>query len=269
MDVQKEIKGLTEWIKDYVDGAGKSGVVIGLSGGVDSAVSFELAIRALGKENVLAVSIPILANTDEEYGNSNDMWKYAYEGRGVRHITSHGSSPAIAIQDSVQYALRRGRIEPRKSPLTYANIQARARMAILYAIAGEVDYLVIGTGNKSEHKIGYFTKWGDGAVDFEPLMDYYKDEVYELARELGVPKAIIKAKPSAGLWEGQTDEDELGLTYNALDSYLRWDELSDYHKRINACPLGGEKLERVKGLMSAARHKAHMPQGYIRENYDS
>jgi len=270
MDVTKEIIGLTEWIKDYVDGAGKKGVVIGLSGGVDSAVSFELAIRALGKENVLAVSLPILANTDEEYGTQTDMWKYAFESRGVEHQTIQCSGVAMDFLSALKKPNYEIFSDESNTPssvsrLTYANIQARIRMTMLYAMASERDYLVIGTGNKSEHAIGYFTKWGDGAVDFEPLGDYYKDEVYELARELNVPKSIINVAPSAGLWEGQTDEGELGVTYKALDAFLRWDEQSDYWKHENVCPLGGEKLERVKGLMSAARHKNHLPQIYLRD----
>ncbi len=254
MDAKREVENLTEWIKDYVDGAGKKGVVIGLSGGVDSAVSFELAIRALGKENVLTVSLPILANTDEEYGNQTDMWKYAYEGRGVEHKTIQCTGIAMDFQHALHSV----------GKMTYANIQARIRMTMLYALAQERDYLVIGTGNKSEHKIGYFTKWGDGAVDFEPIGDYYKDEVYELARELNVPKSIIDAKPSAGLWEGQTDEEELGVTYKALDSYLRWNELSEYYHRLGACPLGGEQRTRIEKLMESARHKNHLPPIYMR-----
>lgn len=261
MDVTKHIDSLTEQIKDYVHGAGKKGVVIGLSGGVDSAVSFELAIRALGKENVIAVSIPILANTDEEFGSSSEMWSYAFEKRGVRHITVQGTIPALSIFDATTSALNQiGIINASSKPsLTYPNVQARTRMAILYDVAGELDYLVIGTGNKSEHKIGYFTKWGDGAVDFEPLGAYYKDEVYELAHELGVPKSIIDRPPSAGLWKGQTDEDELGVTYAVLDSYLRWAELSDNWKEQIACPIGGEKRNRIESLMKASGHKNKLP----------
>ena len=265
MDVQKQIDGLTKQIKDYVHGAGKKGVVIGMSGGIDSAVSFELAIKALGADNVFAVSIPILANTGEEFSSASDMWGYVWEKCGVRHVTAHASSPVIATTSAVEKALG----HKLKNNLTYANIQARERMNVLYAFASELDYLVIGTGNKSEHKIGYFTKWGDGGVDFEPLGAYYKDEVYELGRALYVPGWILNAAPSAGLWEGQTDENEIGMSYDELDSYLRWDEFQNSlfefdEENGKNCPLSPEKQKIVVKLMGAANHKNKMPPTFER-----
>lgn len=263
MDTKREITRLTEWIAQYVKDAGKDGVVIGLSGGVDSAVSFELAIKALGKENVLGVSLPILTNTDEQFTDTSDVWSYCYEKRGVEHQTIQMSSVALDFMSKTSKAQDKWGEGNSVSQLTYANIQARSRMTMLYALAQERNYLVIGTGNKSEHKIGYFTKWGDGAVDFEPLGDYYKHEVYELAKALYVPKFILNAAPSAGLWEGQTDEDELGVTYEQLDSFLQW------HERpvaVGECPIDDPKIvKRIYQLMNAAKHKNILPPIYRRD----
>jgi NAD+ synthase len=144
-------------------------------------------------------------------------------------------------------------LPPETSAMARANIKPRLRMATLYALAQTHGYLVAGTGNKSELLVGYFTKYGDGGIDVEPLGDLYKGQVYELARELGVPQPILERPPSAGLWLGQTDEEELGITYDDLDTILRAIEVG---RTDGMDPV---LLERVQHMMAASAHKRMMP----------
>jgi NAD+ synthase len=143
------------------------------------------------------------------------------------------------------------------------NIMARARMVLLYAHANQLNRLVLGTSNRSEVLTGYFTKWGDGASDVAPLINLYKTEVWEVARFLGVPGRIIEKKPTAGLWEGQTDEDELGISYRLLDEILwRLVDLKMSRERV-AEELGVpvEKVEYVESLVRRSEHKRRLPPG--------
>jgi NAD+ synthase len=137
--------------------------------------------------------------------------------------------------------------------MTRANIKPRLRMAVLYAFANTHGYLVAGTGNKSELMVGYFTKYGDGGVDVEPLGDLYKWQVRELARDLGVPQPVIDRPPSAGLWAGQTDEGELGITYEDLDATLAAIETG------HTAGLDRVLVRRVQEMLSASEHKRAMP----------
>ncbi len=202
-----EIETLVQFLKHSFAEAGFRRAVIAMSGGVDSSCSAALAARALGKENVYPLLLP--------YGNLNSTRdaEYIIEHLGIPEaniVTIDIQSlvdPIIAI-DSTMDNIRRG------------NIMARVRMILLYDQAKKRNALVIGTENKTEHLLGYFTRFGDEASDIEPLRNLYKTQVKELARALGLPDEIITNAPTAGLWEGQTDEDEFGFTYEEADEIL-------------------------------------------------
>lgn len=197
------------WIRERVAAAGCKSVVVGESGGKDSAVVTALCVKALGKENVFAVTMPCHSlSTDVDHA------QLVAEAFGVEIIT-------VNIADT--FAALKGTIEAQHelNDLAIANIKPRLRMTTLYAIAQTRNALVVGTDNLSEMTMGYFTKWGDGGYDFNPLGDLTMQEVLELGAELGVPSPILTKAPSAGLWEGQTDEKEMGVTYKAIEEFIK------------------------------------------------
>jgi len=197
---------LLNFIRCEVRKVGFEKVVIGLSGGVDSAVSCTLATRALGKENVLAVMMPYKTSSPDSLADAKLL---AYQ-LGITYelcdITPMVDAYFAAQQ--VTDKVRRG------------NVMARMRMIVLYDISMRDHRLVIGTSNKTELLLGYGTLFGDMASAINPIGDLYKTQVWELAKHLGIPSCIIEKKPSADLWEGQTDEDELGFTYAEVDKLL-------------------------------------------------
>jgi NAD+ synthase len=229
---------IVAWLKDYAAEAGARGYVVGLSGGIDSATTAALCQRAVGGE-VLGVLMPCHSLPEDAR-----MARLVAETFGLRTVTVDLGP----VFDTMLAALPG---EP--SPMAQANLKPRLRMATLYALAQTHGYLVAGTGNRSELMIGYYTKYGDGGVDVEPLGDLYKWQVRELARELGVPQPVIARPPSAGLWAGQTDEGEIGLTYAELDAALAAIEAG----RTDG--LDPVVLERVQRLMAASEHKRAMP----------
>ena len=207
-------KEIAKWIRSYVDEVHADGVVLGMSGGIDCSVVASLC--KLGGVKTELVLMP--------YGD--DMEKTSSYKHSMELINKFGFSyhtydikPAVdALTSCVKpplFDLTGANLE-----LAKANVRPRVRMSYLYLYAQPHNLLVIGTGNLSERTIGYFTKWGDGGCDFNPLGLITKREVYCLARYLQIPDSIISKKPSAGLWEGQTDEDEIGIAYDQIDSYL-------------------------------------------------
>ncbi|UUD35279.1 NAD+ synthase [Mycoplasmopsis caviae] len=203
--VEKYANYLIEWMRKKVNLAGAKGIVLGISGGIDSAVVVALAKRAFN-ENVLGVIMPV----DSMQSDAEDIKKLE-KSVGLKFITVDLKNIYEAIKQAIKKI---------NNPLALSNIKPRLRMSTLYALAQENNYLVAGTGNKCEMHIGYFTKYGDGGSDILPLCKLLKSEVKELAKYLNVPDSIINKKPSAGLWEGQSDEAELGFSYKDLDSYL-------------------------------------------------
>jgi NAD+ synthase len=215
---------LTEWLRQRVAIAGSNGIVVGLSGGIDSAVVIRLAqIAADG--NVVGVIMPCYSDPQDE--------------ADARLVAGHFNLPTVRMDLAPSYdrlvadlrtaveslpgahgAVAAASTSDPRARLPLANVKPRLRMAALYYVANSLNYLVAGTGNRSELEIGYFTKYGDGGVDLLPLGRLLKSEVRELARELEVPEPIITKAPSAGLWLGQTDETEMGFTYADLESYL-------------------------------------------------
>ncbi len=238
MDYQSLADDLTAWLRTYAQEAGAAGYALGLSGGIDSAVSAALAVRAVGVEQVTAVLLPCHSLPEDAA-----FARMAAEALGLSPLTVDLSGAYDALLAAF----------PEGSDMARANLKPRLRMTTLYYLAQSRNALVLGTGNKPEIMVGYFTKYGDGGVDLEPLGALYKHEVRELARVLGVPEALISRPPTAGLWPGQTDEAELGITYDQLDAILAaWEAGCE--------PEAPEALvAHVKRLVACSAHKRAMP----------
>ncbi|NJE54539.1 NAD+ synthase [Thermococcus sp. 21S9] len=248
LDYNSVVEIITAFIREKVDEARAEGVVIGISGGIDSATTAYLAVRALGKEKVLGLIMPYYQNRDVEDA------KLVCSSLGIE-------CREINIRPIVDSFVSQLGFQPDKRSL--GNIMARTRMVLLYAHANERNLLVLGTSNRSEFLTGYFTKWGDGASDYAPLINLYKTEVWEIAKLVGVPERIIEKKPTAGLWEGQTDEDELGISYRLLDEIL-WrlvDLLKDKEEIAEELGIPIERVEYVENLVKRSEHKRRLPLG--------
>ena len=227
---------LVAWIRGQVAEAKLKGVVFGLSGGLDSSVVGALCRRAF-PEDALGVIIPCHSSqTDIEHAQA---------------VARRFQIPTrtIALDEAFDSLLKvfphAG--DPDTKRVAEANVKVRLRMVTLYYIANRFHYLVVGTGNRSEIAVGYFTKYGDGGVDIEPLANLLKSQVRELAIYLGVPGEIIEKPPSAGLWDGQSDEEEMGISYDELDRYL------------SSGKVGGGVKRTVDAMIKASAHKRSMP----------
>lgn len=227
---------LTSWVKEKVTSAGLRGAVFGMSGGIDSSVIAALSKRAF-PESSLGLVMPCHSIGQDEQDAMAVAGKFAIT---TQKITLD------SVYDSLVQLLSGGMSTP-LSKLTQANIKARLRMTTLYSYANQLGYIVVGSGNRSELATGYFTKYGDSGVDILPLGHLVKAQVRELAAYLEIPKHIIAKPPSAGLWQGQTDESEMGLTYNEIDDYLLNDKATDAVRR---------KLE---SMYTASEHKRRTP----------
>ena len=229
----KTTERISRWIRERVEEAGADGVVLGISGGVDSAVTAVLAKRGLGGR-VLGLIMPCHSDpTDVEH---------------ARRLAAEFDIKTEYVDLTLLFECFLV-ILPPGDRVAVGNLKPRLRMATLYYYANSRHYLVMGTGNKSELACGYFTKHGDGGVDILPLGDLLKTQVRELARELGIPEEIIAKPPSAGLWEGQTDEGEMGITYDELDSVLVAIESGD----VSGCDQ--KSLARMRAMIAASQHK--------------
>ena len=204
MDYTKYIDYLITWIKKKVNDSGAKGVILGLSGGIDSALVAALSKLAF-PNNSLGIIMPI-NNMDHDLGDIDLLIKKIK----IKTNTIDLELPFNILKEKLA-------LEDEKS---ISNIKPRLRMTTLYSLAQERNYLVLGTGNKVEWELGYFTKYGDGGADIYPIINLLKFQVNDIAKILGVPLSIINKKPSAGLFEGQTDEDDLGFSYKDADNYF-------------------------------------------------
>lgn len=244
MDTSTRIEKTVKWLSDKVKETGTNGLVVGVSGGVDSAVVAFLAKKAM-PDNSLGVILPCGSSGED----IEDAWKVV-EACGIQafEIDLTDIHQNLA-EKALEKAARIKEVGNSRKKIASANLKARLRMSTLYTAANALNYLVVGTDNAAETYIGYFTKYGDGGVDLLPIRHLKKREVREWAKVLGVPECVIKKVPTAGLWEGQTDEGEMGTTYDMVDDFLEGKVIPEKDRKII------ERLHRVSG------HKRSLPPG--------
>ncbi|HMA83626.1 MAG TPA: NAD+ synthase [Candidatus Thermoplasmatota archaeon] len=237
---------IKEFMKTYVKNAHSESVVLGLSGGVDSAVAAVLCQQVFGKEHTHCLFLPDEATPEKDRHDVSilaEKFDLTVEKQDITSIVND-------FLDQTPSSTNK---------LVKANIKARLRMVMLYAYANKTKSLVCGTSNKSELLIGYFTKYGDGGVDFMPLGDLYKTQVWQIARTLQLPTCMIEKPPTAGLWKGQTDEKELNMTYDTLDQILAGLERKmdgvDIAKALN---IEMKDVARIRDMRVCSQHKRNM-----------
>ncbi|MFW9948916.1 MAG: NAD+ synthase [Candidatus Thorarchaeota archaeon] len=253
LNYEKLVIAIPQWIKNYVKSAKMNTIVVGLSGGIDSAVTAALCTKALGKKNLIGLGLPC-SSVAQDLEDAKLIANYLEINFEILDLTAVYEK-FLDITSSI----------PRKDDLASANLKPRLRMMTLYFIGqSKGNCLIAGTSNRAELAIGYFTKYGDGAADFEPLASLYKQEVRKIAGVLNIPKKIITKDPSAGLWPGQTDEGEIGLSYDIIDEILYRIDYNLNFKGINE-----KDIIRVKEMMSAAEHKLKMPPFFDVRRYNN
>lgn len=249
IDVEKTKDDIVKFVQNKVSEANADGLVVGLSGGIDSTLAAFLACKAVGKENVFGIVMPSTTTPTEDKLHGTTIAQLL----GIKY-------KEIAIDSILNEFLSVTQLEENK--LAIGNLKARIRMSIIYFYANSKNYLVSGTGNKSEILIGYFTKHGDGACDIEPIGDLYKTDVYQLAKYLEVPQEIIDKPPRAGLWNNQTDEDEIGMTYELLDKILyRFIEKdNDANSIADELDIEVDDVNDIINRVNRNKHKSKVPE---------
>lgn len=239
MDIQTSVNNRVEWIKKVLSESGAKGVIYGNSGGKDCTLVG--ALCKLATDNVLGVIMPCQSSVN--YRGDRDDALLAGEKFGIRQTEIDLTETKRALLEAFGDALEADAVSEDSVSAALTNVNPRLRMTALYAMAQARGYLVAGTGNACEYAVGYFTKWGDGAYDFNPIADMTVPEVYEMLEFLGAPESIISKAPSAGLYEGQTDEAELGVSYADISAYVKGGELAE------------EKALRIESLVKRTEHK--------------
>lgn len=249
LNEQKTVEIICNFIQSKIEESNSSGLVIGLSGGLDSSVVAYLSVKAVGNDKVLGLVLPSETTSYEDIKDAVTVSKEL----GIEYRV-------ISIDELVK-PFPQLCPECGKSDLAKGNLKARIRMMILYYHSNSMNRLVAGTSNRTELFVGYFTKYGDGGVDILPIGDLYKTGVRQIANYLDIPQNIIKKAPAAGLLTGQTDEKELGIKYELLDKilYLMIDERLDIEKISEMLKIPVDEVLRIKDKIKASKHKLSMP----------
>lgn len=214
-----------EWIRNYIKESSAKGVVVGDSGGKDSATVIAMSVKALGKENVVAVSMPCNSITEDF-----DDAKLVADTFNIKFIKNDLTETYSKLEEELNKSIKEFKLSE-ISLDAKINIKPRLRMITLYAIAQSLGYLVIGTGNLCEAMVGYTTKWGDSASDFNPIANFTVDEVLWIGKHLGVPDKIINKAPNDGLG-GKTDEEKLGVKYSQIAEMIETGHTEEYAEKI-------------------------------------
>lgn len=248
LTIDRAITTILRFITGKLLQSGQSGYVVGLSGGIDSALAATLAVRAVGREKVLGVMMPYRRSSKA----SVDDAKLLVEQLGIDYRIVDISPMIDAYYPEITEA----------NQLRSGNKMARERMSILFDLAHETGRLVLGTGNRTEISLGYTTLYGDSACSLNPIGDLYKSEVVEVARQLGLPDKIITKAPSADLWEGQTDEVEIGVTYEKIDRLLRLmvDEAVTSMETLQGEGFQATEISRIVSLLNRNAFKRTLPE---------
>lgn len=246
IDLQEQIKLIVEFIKKQLSSSGFNKLIVGLSGGIDSAVTAALCVKAVGREKVFGIMLPYRKSHPDSLNHAIEV----AELLGIKYEVIDISPMAdiyFKKYTSDVGILRKG------------NRMARERMCVLYDLSAKYKALVAGTGNRSELMIGYCTQYGDSACAFEPIGHLFKTEVYKIAEILGLPQSVITKMPTADLWEGQTDEDEMGITYAELDEilYQMLDKKMGENELIST--FTKERIDKIEKMIKNSEFKRKMP----------
>lgn len=241
-DINIKIDKTVDWLREKVKESNTKGLIVGVSGGIDSAVVAYLIKKAFPNDS-MGVIMSIKSNPQDRL----DAIK-VIDGCKINHLDLDLTDEQVGIYDKVTRGLKdKGLYKENNDRMSDANLRARIRMSTVYTVANNLGYLVVGTDNAAEIHTGYFTKYGDGGVDLVPLANLAKREVYEWAKILGVHEDIINKAPSAGLWEGQTDENEMGTTYDMIDAVIQG--------KIDKVPQKDQEI--IAKLHRISEHKRH------------
>ncbi len=242
LTIEEKIEKIVAWLKEQVKLSNTKGLAVGISGGIDSAVVAFLIKKAF-PENSMGVIMPIKSSPKDR----EDALKVVHASK-IQHLDLDLTNVHASLLDKILEEMNHKKVYKEENKrISDANLRARIRMSTLYTVANNLNYLVVGTDNAAEVYTGYFTKYGDGGVDLLPISNLTKREVYEWGKVLGVPKEVLDREPSAGLWEGQTDEQEMGTTYDKIDALLEGKEIPKKDKEI------------IERLHKRSAHKRVMP----------
>jgi NAD+ synthase len=249
LDLNHTIKIISNFIKTRFEESKRSGVIVGLSGGIDSAVVASLCVNAVGSERVHGIFLPSSTTPSTDFKDVKEFCKELNISLTVVDIQK-----LIDVFSDIIGNPEESRL------MEWANLKPRFRQAVWYYYANKLNCLVCGAGNKSEIMIGYFTKYGDAAVDLLPIGDVYKTQIYQIGKSLQIPKQILNKAPSAGLWKDQTDEGEIGMTYLELDQILfGLEHFKTDEEIINKLNISLSQVKKVKSLIYRSEHKRRGP----------